>query len=78
MTKYFITEITHPQTTKKVTVYCKAVLNEESLAKVFVVYPEEKPFVLVTSMSVKTIEQEDSITHNMYSQNLSFLQNLFG
>jgi len=78
MVKYFTTEITHPQTKQKVEVYCKAVLEEKPTTNVFVVYPEENPFMMIIEMKIKDIEKEDSIIHNKYTQYVSYIKNLFG
>lgn len=78
MVKYFTTEIIHPQTKQKVIVYCKAVLGEEKVTSVFVVYPEKQPFMMIIDMKTKDIEKEDTIVHNKYSQYISYIKNLFG
>lgn len=79
MTKYFETQIKHPQTKEDIIVYCKTSYEESATAAlVYMVYPDTVPFMMVKDMKVSTIEQEPVIQKNYYVQQVDFVKNLFG
>lgn len=79
MVKYFETLYNHPQTQEEVTVYCKAVLGEESTVKVYAVYTgEEYPFVITFTMIKQAVELSESIQKNFYKDMCNYINNLFG